>query len=160
MNKNGKSLYTYFIVILILLGLTLFISTLSEKEDVYTKAELLADLDGKRVSHVEIQPNKETPTGAVKVYLNDGRSRVAYVSDVKEIEILMADYEIDPVMRDVPKENWFLTYMLPVLSVLIIGIFLFALMNSQNSGGNGKMTGRPHSFSSGRDGTASRREMI
>ncbi|MCI9430445.1 MAG: ATP-dependent zinc metalloprotease FtsH [Lachnospiraceae bacterium] len=51
----------------------------------------------------------------------------------------MADYEIDPVMRDVPKENWFLTYMLPVLSVLIIGIFLFALMNSQNSGGNGKM---------------------
>ncbi len=139
MNKNGKSLYTYFIVILILLGLTLFISTLSEKEDVYTKAELLADLDGKRVSHVEIQPNKETPTGAVKVYLNDGRSRVAYVSDVKEIEILMADYEIDPVMRDVPKENWFLTYMLPVLSVLIIGIFLFALMNSQNSGGNGKM---------------------
>jgi cell division protease FtsH len=139
LNKNGKSLYTYFIVILILLGLTLFISTLSEKEDVYTKAELLADLDGKRVSHVEIQPNKETPTGAVKVYLNDGRSRVAYVSDVKEIEILMADYEIDPVMRDVPKENWFLTYMLPVLSVLIIGIFLFALMNSQNSGGNGKM---------------------
>ena len=139
MNKNGTSLYTYFIVILILLGLTLFISTLSEKEDVYTKAELLADLDGKRVSHVEIQPNKETPTGAVKVYLNDGRSRVAYVSDVKEIEILMADYEIDPVMRDVPKENWFLTYMLPVLSVLIIGIFLFALMNSQNSGGNGKM---------------------
>ncbi len=139
MNKNGKSLYTYFIVILILLGLTLFISTLSEKEDIYTKAELLADLDGKRVSHVEIQPNKETPTGAVKVYLNDGRSRVAYVSDVKEIEILMADYEIDPVMRDVPKENWFLTYMLPVLSVLIIGIFLFALMNSQNSGGNGKM---------------------
>ena len=139
MNKNGKSLYTYFIVILILLGLTLFISTLSEKEDVYTKAELLADLDGKRVSHVEIQPNKETPTGAVKVYLNDGRSRVAYVSDVKEIEILMADYEIDPVMRDVPKENWFLTYMLPVLSVLIIGIFLFALMNSQNSGGNGKI---------------------
>ena len=45
MNKNGKSLYTYFIVILILLGLTLFISTLSEKEDVYTKAELLADLE-------------------------------------------------------------------------------------------------------------------
>ena len=54
MNKNGKSLYTYFIVILILLGLTLFISTLSEKEDVYTKAELLADLDGKRVDRKSV----------------------------------------------------------------------------------------------------------
>jgi len=112
---------------------------MSEKEEIYTKAELTADLEGGRVTRAEIQPNKETPTGAVKVYLTDGRSRVSYVSDVKEIESLLEEYEINPIMRDVPKENWFLTYMLPVLSVLIIGIFLFILMNSQNSGGNGKM---------------------
>ena len=45
MNKNGKSLNTYFIVILILLGLTYFISTLNDREEVYTRAELMADLD-------------------------------------------------------------------------------------------------------------------
>ncbi len=139
MNKNGKSLNTYFIVILILLGLTYFISTLGEREEVYTKAELTADLEQERVTHVEIQPNKETPTGAVRVTLTNGRSKVAYVSDVKEIEQLLASHNISPVMRDVPKESWFMTYMLPMLVVLIIGVFFFVMMNSQNSGGNGKM---------------------
>ncbi len=139
MNKNGKSLNTYFIVILILLGLTYFISTLGDREEVYTRAEMTADLENERITQVEIQPNKETPTGAVRVTLVNGRSRVAYVSDVKEIERQLADYNISPIMRDVPKESWFMTYMLPMLVVLIIGVFFFVMMNSQNSGGNGKM---------------------
>ena len=132
MNKSGKSLNTYFIVILILLGITFFISTLNEKQAVYTKAELVADLEENRVNRVEIQPNKETPTGAVEVRLSDGSVKVTYVSDVKEIETLLSDYDIDPVMRDVPKENWFMTYMLPMLVVLILGVFLFVMLNTQN----------------------------
>ena len=108
MNKNGKSLNTYFIVILILLGLTYFISTLGDREEVYTRAEMTADLENERITQVEIQPNKETPTGAVRVTLVNGRSRVAYVSDVKEIERQLADYNISPIMRDVPKESWFM----------------------------------------------------
>ncbi len=139
MNKNGKSLNTYFIVILILLGLTYFISTLNDREEVYTKAELTADLDAERITHVEIRPNKETPTGAVQVTLTDGRNKVSYVSDVKEIEAMLAEHGIAPVMHDVPQESWFMTYMFPMLVVLIIGVFFFVMMNSQNSGGNGKM---------------------
>ena len=126
-------------MILILLGLTYFISTLGDREEVYTRAEMTADLENERITQVEIQPNKETPTGAVRVTLVNGRSRVAYVSDVKEIERQLADYNISPIMRDVPKESWFMTYMLPMLVVLIIGVFFFVMMNSQNSGGNGKM---------------------
>ena len=139
MNKNSKSLNTYFIVILILLGLTYFISTLGDREDVFTKAELTRALDENVITRVEIQPNKETPTGVVRVTLTDGRDRVVYVSDVKEIEQLLSDYQISPIMRDVPQESWFMTYMLPMLVVLIIGVFFFVMMNSQNSGGNGKM---------------------
>lgn len=139
MNKNGRSLNSYFIVILILLGLTFFISTLNEKQEIYTKAELTADLENGQVTHVEIQPNKETPTGAVKATLANGNVKIAYVSDVKEIEQMLSRYGIDPIMRDVPKESWFMTYMLPMLVVLIIGVFFFVMMNSQNSGGNGKM---------------------
>ena len=91
MNKNSKSLNTYFIVILILLGLTYFISTLGEREDVFTKAELTRALDENVITRVEIQPNKETPTGVVRVTLTDGRDRVVYVSDVKENEQLLSD---------------------------------------------------------------------
>ena len=51
MNKSGKGLNTYFIVILFLLGLTYFISTLKEKQEVYTKAEMVADLEAQTKSN-------------------------------------------------------------------------------------------------------------
>lgn len=139
MNKNGRGLNIYFVVILLLLGLTYFISTLKEQQEVYTKAQLSADLEEDRVLLADIQPNRETPTGAVKVTLSDGSSKVAYVSDVKEIESLLAAHGISPIMHDVPKESWFMTYMLPMLMVLIVGVFFFTMMNSHNSGSNGKM---------------------
>jgi len=139
LNRNGRGLNAYLIVILILLGLTYFISTLSDKQEAYTKAQFVSDLEAGRVARAEIQPNKETPTGAVKATLTGGTTKMVYVSDVKEIEELLPQYGIDPVMRDVPKENWFLTYMLPLLVVLVLGVFFFVMMNSQNSGGNGKM---------------------
>lgn len=139
MNKNGRGLNIYFIVILMLLGLTYFISTLKEQQEVYTKAQLAADLEKEAVVLAEIQPNREIPTGAVKVTLSDGSTKVAYVSDVKEIEGMLAEHSISPIMHDVPKESWFMTYMLPILMVLIIGVFFFTMMNSHNSGSNGKM---------------------
>ena len=44
------------------------------------------------------------------------------------------------MVNDIERENWFLTYMLPMLVVLAVGIFLFMMMNAQQAGGgNGKM---------------------
>ena len=137
MNKNGKSFNAYFIAILILLFATFAISLMGEKDDSYTKAELVNDLKEGNVSQAVIQPNNETPTGAVRVTLKDGQIRVVYVSDVKDAETLLAQYHIDPVMKNVPKENWFISSMLPMLIVLIIGVFFFVMMNAQNAGGGG-----------------------
>jgi len=137
LNKNNRGLNLYFLVILILLGLTYFIGTLKEQPEVYTKAQMEADLQAGKLVYAEIYPNKETPTGAVEVTLSDGSGKIAYVSDVKEIEGMMAQYGVSPVMNDVPKESWFMSYMLPMLVVLIIGVFFFAMMNSHNSGGGG-----------------------
>ena len=137
LNKNGKSFNAYFIAILILLFATFAISLMGEKDDSYTKAELVNDLKEGNVSQAVIQPNNETPTGAVRVTLKDGQIRVVYVSDVKDAETLLAQYHIDPVMKNVPKENWFISSMLPMLIVLIIGVFFFVMMNAQNAGGGG-----------------------
>ena len=137
MNKNGKSFNAYFIAILILLFATFAISLMGEKDDSYTKAELVNDLKEGNVSQAVIQPNNETPTGAVRVTLKDGQIRVVYVSDVKDAETLLAQYHVDPVMKNVPKENWFISSMLPMLIVLIIGVFFFVMMNAQNAGGGG-----------------------
>lgn len=139
--SKKKGMNAYFVLIIGLLLLTMWISTLGEPASTYTKAELVEDLDSNTVRAAEIEQNKEIPTGIVKVEMNNGGSRELYVSDVREMELLLAQYGVETHVKDVPKDNWFMIYVLPILVVLIIFIFFFSMMNSQNSGGGagGKM---------------------
>lgn len=139
--SKKKGMNAYFVLIIGLLLLTMWISTLGEPASTYTKAELVEDLDSNTVRAAEIEQNKEIPTGIVKVEMNNGGSRELYVSDVREMELLLAQYGVETHIKDVPKDNWFMIYVLPILVVLIIFIFFFSMMNSQNSGGGagGKM---------------------
>lgn len=137
MRKGAKGINLYFIVILILLLVTVWVSTIQEKEDSYTKGEFVAQLEAGEVIDVEIHPNTQVPTGSVDVYTKGGYVRTLYVSDVVEIQELLAGYNIDPVVDDVPQENWFLSDMLPILLVVIFGVFMFVMMNAQNANNNG-----------------------
>lgn len=141
MNRSGKNFNIYFLLIIGLLFLTVWIGTFRGESDIYTKSELEADLKNNLVAEVTIQPNAEGTTGAVHVEMKNGNERVLYATDVTVIESMVQEYGISPLIKDIPRESWFLTYMLPVLVVLIVGVFIFVLMNSQNSAGNsgGKM---------------------
>ena len=131
----------YFVVIIGLLLLTVWIGTFQNQNDNYTKGELVSDLENHLVTAVTIRPNEGAPTGSVRVDFTNGEDKVLYATDVTVIEELVREYGIDPIVRDIPRESWFLTYMLPVMVVLIAGVFIFVLINSQNSSGNsgGKM---------------------
>ncbi len=142
MNNNRKNLNTYFVVIFVLLFLAAWMfRNLNGQETDYTKGELREALESGKVLEAVIQPNKETPTGAVRVALSNGEERILYVTDVKEVEAEFASFGIDPEIRDIPRENWFMTSVFPMLLVLVIGVFFFVMMNSQNAGGgsSGKM---------------------
>ena len=113
---------------------------LNNRTDEYTKAEFIADLDAGNVSEVVVQPNGEAPTGYLEIQMKNGVSHKLYATDITELETLVREYGFDPVVNDIERENWFLTYMLPMLVVLAVGIFLFMMMNAQQAGGgNGKM---------------------
>ena len=137
MSKRTKGIGGYFILIVGLLILTIWINSLNTDDSTYNRANLLKDLSAGNVTEAVIQPNKEVPTGAVRVTLTTGENEVLYISDVKEYENLFANYNIEPTIRDVPKENWFLSYILPALIVLIVAVFFFVMMNAQNAGGGG-----------------------
>ncbi len=138
MNKNNKSFYLYFVIIIGLLLFTVWLGTLSVPGDSYTKGELEAQLKSENVAMVNIRPNKETPTGSVKITLKSGEERVLYVTDVREIEEFVRGYGIDPSIESIPKENWFLNSVFPILLVTTVCVFFFVMFNSQNSsGGNG-----------------------
>jgi len=90
------------------------------------------------VAMAEIQPNREAPTGSVEVTLKSGEEKVLYTTDITVAEQALRDAGYDPLVHDIPHENWFLNYVLPILLVVIVGVFVFVMINNQNAaGGNG-----------------------
>lgn len=140
LKQNGKTINSYFIFILLLLLVIFGLNMLNNRTDEYTKAEFIADLDAGNVSEIVVQPNGEAPTGYLEIQMKNGVNHKLYATDVTELETLVREYGFDPVINDIQRENWFLTYMLPMLVVLAVGVFLFMMMNAQQAGGgNGKM---------------------
>ena len=140
LKQNGKTINSYFIFIILLLLVIFGLNLLNNRTDEYTKAEFIADLDAGNVSEVVVQPNGEAPTGYLEIQMKNGVSHKLYATDITELETLVREYGFDPMVNDIERENWFLTYMLPMLVVLAVGIFLFMMMNAQQAGGgNGKM---------------------
>ena len=141
MTKTNRGFHIYFLIMLGLLLVMIWYTSLSASDNDYTKGLFLKDLEAGNVTQVVIQPNAETPTGVVSVEKKGGDVRVLYVTDVAEIQTMLDQYDIDPVVKDIPRENWFLSYVLPLLSVVAVGLLLFFIMNAQNAGGgaNAKM---------------------
>ena len=137
LNKRGKGISGYFILIIGLLLLTIWVGTLKPEEESYTKAELMLDLEEENILDVIIQPNQQVPTGAVSVTVKPDETKVFYVLDTVEYENIFRQYGLEPIVRDVPKQSWFLAYVLPVLIVLVVVVFFFVMMNAQNAGGGG-----------------------
>ena len=140
MKQNGRTINSYFIFIILLVMVIVGLNLLSNREEDYTRAEFIADLDAGNVSEIVIQPNGEAPTGYLEIQMKNGLNHKLYATDITELETLVREYGFDPVVNDIERENWFLTYMLPMLAVLAVGVFLFMMMNAQHAGGgNGKM---------------------
>ncbi len=140
MNDGNKSrgLGGYFIVILILLGISIWIGTLRSNETGYNWNNFMADFEAANIVKVTIAPNSEVPTGSVYVETEDGNIFEMYVSDVTKVEeILHETDDITVVMRDMPSENWFMYYVLPIILIFVVFIFFFALMSSRAGGGGG-----------------------
>ena len=135
MGKNIRGFNLIFILLLGALLLMVWSSSMNQMQDNYTRGALEKDLEAGNVSSAIISQNKETPTGSVTVMLKGGDNRTVYVTNVEEAITLFEESGIDPVVRDVPRESWFMNSMLPVLVVgVVIMVFFFMRMNAQNAG--------------------------
>ena len=140
MKQNGRSIHSYFILIVLLLMVIIGLNLLSGREEDYTRAEFITDLESGHVSRVIICPNGEAPTGYLDIELKSGVGKKLYATDVTELEALVRSYGLDPMVSDIQRENLFLTTLFPMLIVLVVGVFLFLMFNAQNAGGgNSKM---------------------
>ncbi len=140
MTKNKQSFNLTFFLILAIVFFMMFSEGLKKTDDSYTRGALLADLEAGKVVAATVQPNEEAPTGSVKLLLQGGEYKTIYVTDVNEIQEVLRSYELDPVVKDIPRESWFSAYGIPLLLAVGIGLFLVYMMNMQGAGGtNAKM---------------------
>ena len=137
MGKGAKGINLTFIFILILVLVLIWASTNSGGSGSYTKGQFVKEMEEGLVVDVEIHPNAQVPTGMLRITLKDNQQRSLYVSDVVEMQELVKSYNIDPIVKDVPQENWFITELLPLLMLLVVVVFMFSMMNAQHSGNSG-----------------------
>lgn len=140
MRQNTRGISPFFLIGIFLIVIFFALSMMKDPEADYTREEFIADVEAGNVLEVTIQPNAETPTGYLEVSRRSGQKKL-YVTDVSEAEKLVRDYGFDPVINDVQRDEWGLKTVIPMLIVLIVGIFLFMMMSAQNASGgaNGKM---------------------
>lgn len=140
-SSRPKGLGGTFVLILILLGLTIWISSMKSKETGYNWNQFIRDYEADQIETAICTPNSQVPTATITFLMRDGRREMLIVSDVTKIEELMHAKDIETIMQDMPSENWFLYYVLPILIVFIVFIFFFSMMNAQAGGGGstGKM---------------------
>ena len=141
MIKNNKGFNLTFFLLLAIILFMMFSEGFKTTDDDYTRGLLVGGLEAKRVVSATVQPNEEAPTGSVRILLQGGEYKTLYVTDTEEIQELLREYNIDPVVRDIPRESWISAYAMPLLLAVGVGLFLVYLMNMQSGGGstNAKM---------------------
>ncbi len=141
MSKQPSRIGLYLILIVALIAGYLYLNNQVVNQSNYTLGELETAAKEGEITSVRIQPNREVPTGAVVAeVVGEGQKRL-FVTDVGEVEDMLRENDIDPVVENVPQENVFLTTLLPILISAGLIIFVFVMMNRQMSGGgsNAKM---------------------
>ena len=133
MKTKGRGSGISFTIILLLLVAAIWLSVNRSVPSNYNYADFTQDLENGQIEEVTIQQNEQVPTGSLKITLKSGEEEVLYVTDVKEAEDLLRDHGIDAVVKNVPQENWFLNYVLPILVGLIVLVFVFVMLNAQNA---------------------------
>ncbi len=114
----------------------------NSSSDSYSIANLKKDLGNGNVTSASISQNQEIPTGEVVVKLKSGKSVDFYVSDVKDVQELLDQWNVSYKLGDVKKTSWVLTTLLPYGLGFVAIFLLFSFLSAQSAnsgGGNSKM---------------------
>lgn len=140
MNSQRKGISLYFILMVLVIAIMLIPNLLSGNQPAYTRGNLEADIANQKIVAVSIEPNKQTPTGSVTVTLKDGNSRTMYVSDVTQIEEYLREQNLDPLVKKVQEDSYFLTILLPIIICAVVVVFIIIMITNGGGGGaNAKM---------------------
>lgn len=128
--------FVFLIMMLVLLAFAFKFTSTAGSGDRLTYQEFLQVLDTEKVEEAVISQNPQAPTGTVTLTLEGDRIARQNVSDVKEVEQLLRDRNIDYAVEGVPQENTMLAVVMPFLLSIVVVIVIITMMN-RGAAGNG-----------------------
>ncbi len=137
MKQSSKGIGSYFVLIGLLMLVMFAMNFMKQKDNDYTQAQLLADMEAATIQEIYISPNSDAPTGYATVIFKNNEVKEVYATDVRDLEALIREKGYDPIVQDIERESWFLNYLLPMLMLLAVGVFFFMMMNAQNAANSG-----------------------
>ena len=139
MSRNSRGIGIYFMTIaIVLLLLYAFRGGWSDNQTI-THQEYSEELEGGKITRVDIYQNSQVPTGSLTLTLTDGSKQTLNVSDVTAAQTELNASDVTTYLHDVEQTSIFMTSILPTLIMAVVVIFLFMMMNRQAGGGNNKM---------------------
>lgn len=99
-------------------------------------------LDTQQIYGIAIHQNSEAPTGKLYVTFKNGEDAVIYVSDVNDIQDELKERSFyNYTVEDLPKDNYMMTMILPVIlsGVVLVVVFMVFQSRAGSGGANAKM---------------------
>ena len=151
MEKKGSGLgIVFFLIILLLIG-GIIISTMNFTKNTYTRGKLEQDIESGQVIDVTVNQLQNSKGGSVTVEKKNGTKEELYVTDTTQTVEFLREKGLDPHVGAVPRDNWFMNHMLPMLIVAGICILFFVLMiQAQNAAMNNSSTSKMMNFGKSR----------
>ena len=135
--RSYRGLGFYAMLVFVVILVWLMLDARQDAAHSYSMKSLETALENESVVFIEIEQNREIPTGTLSIRLSGNEMRELYVSDVNEIQELLAKYQFkNYYVSDVPPESWILN-LLPLLIVLAAMFILFVIMTNQAAAGGG-----------------------
>ena len=133
---RGASGASLLMLVIVLFAVFWFSDRMQSTEQRYTEAMFQEDLKEDNVDSVVINPNKETPTGTLKIYLKDeDYSKSMNVLNTEKVQEILEENGVAYKIADMPKPSVFTTVVLPLVFTVGVVLLLFVLMNRQAGGG-------------------------
>ncbi|MDO4296603.1 MAG: ATP-dependent zinc metalloprotease FtsH [bacterium] len=149
MRRQPYNGFFYLIVFAILIMVATSLWT-NNVWDTMSNAEYEQVLESGQISEIRVYQNKQAPTGQIRVELTDGSSGVVNVPDVVAAQNELKERGMDFTTSDVPQDNYFLTFLIPVGVSAVMLIVLFMMMNARAAGGGNSANARMMNFGKSR----------
>ena len=142
--QKNSGIGFYFVMLAVVLAVFIWLYRGGFQPETGSWQDLETTVESGQIVSAVITPNKEVPTGAVKLSFNNGTTpQTWYVDDISEVKALLVDNGIPVTMKSVPDDDTFFTIVIPILvGMFIIAMLILSMVNRAMSGGGENSSSR------------------